>query len=442
VEIDEVAARLLRRYWAILVAAVLLPVLAVGVYTLRQPPTYLAHARVVASDQIPKSAAEATAVVSEVRAYATSRDVVSRAVDASGVDRDPDAVLKQVTVSGLGSSPVAQITVGDRTASGAQKITAALASQVATSLDTNRIGGLPDALKAIDTQLTDLATKRAPLAVEAQNNSKDATAQSRLAGIDRLISDLSGDRNRLSEEAAATGHAKVVQSAHRPSGPESTGLWQRAGLAALLGLVIGLLIAAITETVRPTVPGAQRVGRLLGVPLLGKVESDPAVLADLARRVRLAARRAGAETVVLTTTSRTDLSAELVDRIEAAVLRPAPVAARVAMPVSPGGRREPEGTRDFTSVTVGNSDSITDGHRLATLSRTLDGLKTAAPELRRVCALDELDPSAEAGAIGLVVVSGAITRLTSVHAVRDMLTASGWPLLGVLAAPHRKGARR
>ncbi|MFL6074062.1 MAG: hypothetical protein ACJ73S_11765 [Mycobacteriales bacterium] len=435
-EIDEVAARLLRRYWAILVAAVLLPVLAVGVYTVRQPPTYLAHARVVASDQVPKSAAEATAVVSEVRAYATSRDVVSRAVDKAGVDRDPDAVLKRVAVSGLGSSPVAEITVGDRTADGAQKITSALASQVASALDTNRIGGLPDALKAIDAQLTDLATKRAPLATEAQNNPKDATAQSRLAGIDRLISDLSGDRNRLSEEAAATGHAKVVQSAHRPAGPEATGLWQRAGLAALLGLVIGLLIAAVTETVRPTVPGAQRVGRLLGVPLLGRVDSDPAVLADLARRIRLAARRAGAETVVLTTTSRTDLSAELVDRIEAAVLRPSPVAARVAMPV--GGPREPEGTRDFAPA----GETLTDGHRLATLSRTLDGLKSTAPELRRVCALDELDPSAEAGAIGLVVVSAAITRLTSVHAVRDMLTASGWPLLGVLAAPHRKGARR
>ena len=43
----------------------------------------------------------------------------------------------------------------------------------------------------------------------------------------------------------------------------------RLGLAALLGLVLGIGLAAWAETVRPTVPGAARVARLLDAPLLG-----------------------------------------------------------------------------------------------------------------------------------------------------------------------------
>jgi hypothetical protein len=63
-------------------------------------------------------------------------------------------------------------------------------------------------------------------------------------------------------------------------------------------------------------------------------------------------------------------------------------------------------------------------------------------DLRRVCALDELDPGAEADQIGLVVLVAANTRLTSVDAVRDLLAASGWPLLGVLGDGNEKWGKR
>jgi hypothetical protein len=58
----------------------------------------------------------------------------------------------------------------------------------------------------------------------------------------------------------------------------------------------------------------------------------------------------------------------------------------------------------------------------------------------RVCALDELDPAGEAERIGVVVLVPASTRLTAVDSLRDLLAASGWPLLGVLGAD--KGSAR
>jgi hypothetical protein len=148
-------------------------------------------------------------------------------------------------------------------------------------------------------------------------------------------------------------------------------------------------------------------------------------------------------TVVLVHATRAPVTPELVDRIEAAALRPDVPAARVAIPI---GTRE----RPFGSPTAIGTAAV--GVEPATAVRPADGrgpvavLTTAEnsgrpARLRRVCALEELDPAAEGDAIGVVVLAGSTTRLTSVDQVRDLLAASGWPLLGVLGVTGR-GARK
>ena len=86
---------------------------------------------------------------------------------------------------------------------------------------------------------------------------------------------------------------------------ESKALPQKLGLAGLLGLVVGILLAAIAEMIRPTLPGSQRVSRRLDVPMLGRL-IDPELraqhepdFASLALRVRLAASHADVSTVAL-----------------------------------------------------------------------------------------------------------------------------------------------
>ena len=95
-EIDEVAARILRRYWRLLLVTVLVPVALVGFYYVGRPPEYTSQARLVASDTLPTSTAEADAVVSETRAFATSRNVLADAISDAHADRQADAVLPQV----------------------------------------------------------------------------------------------------------------------------------------------------------------------------------------------------------------------------------------------------------------------------------------------------------------------------------------------------------
>ena len=424
-EVNEVATRLLRRYWSVLLLAVVLPVVAMGLVVDRQHATYTAHSRILASTTTPRAQAEAAALVSQVQAIATSRDLVAAALHEGHLSSDPDLVIAHVAVTGLGTSALVDLAYTDTQAGRAQQVNAALTKAVTTQLDQVRVGGLPEVLKNIDDQLTDLASKRAPLAADAQANPKDLVALNRLAGMDRLISDLSGDRNRLAEQSAASGQATVVAAPVVPPAADPKGLAARLAIAAILGLALGLIIVGANEMLRPAVSGAARVGRLLDVPMLGAIRPNPVTLADVGRRIRLAARRADVSTVVLVRAARAALTPELVDRVEAATLRPDTVAPRVSIPI--GLRQGPVDGRP-AALTDDSPTQITTS--LAVLTMTQN---SGHPhELRRVCALDELDPGAESEKIGMVVLVAANTRLTAVDAVRDLLAASGWPLLGVL----------
>jgi capsular polysaccharide biosynthesis protein len=434
VEIDEVVARLTRRYWFVLLVALLLPMAVVGYLVSQTPKQYTAHARVTVSDQVPKSAAEASALTSQVQALATSRDVVAQAMNAGQVvGRDAQNVADHhVAVSGNGTSAIVDVSVIDKDAGVAQRLTNSLASGVTAAFDQSRIGNLPSVLASVDKQLLELSSRRAPIAAQLSkitaidpHDGRLPTLQSELAGIDILISDLSADRNRLSEQLAAAGHATVVATADRPAHPDSSGLVQKVALAGILGLIVGLIITAFLETVRPTVSGAARLGRLLAVPLLGRLEASPTVLQALGRRIRLAARRAAVIEIVVTNASGQPVPQWAVDRLESVVLHPLEGygAVREDAPLEPAaagaGRRTPPSfgaaTNPLTSKASRNGNP-------------------GALAIRAVSALDELSPTSETDAVGVILLASGTTNASALHEIRDLLNASGWPLLGVVAS--------
>lgn len=435
-EVNEVAARLLRRYWLVLLLAIVLPMIAVGALVARQGATYTAHARIVATAELPRSQAEATAVVNQVQALATSRDLITKAVESSNLARSPDTIAKAVAVTGLGSSALVNIAYTDADPKVAQRVTRALATVVTEQLDAVRIGGLPNVLQKVDTQLATLATKRAPIAADAQAHPQNPVDQNRLAGIDRLISDLSGDRDRLAEAAAAAGHASVVDAPSLPTTADSRELPAKLALVGILGLAFGLIVIGVNETIRPSVSGASRVARLLEVPHLGLISGSPAAMADIGRRLRLAARRANVSNVVLVRAGRTAVQPELVDRLEAATLHPAAVSGRVALPVEAG--------RSLASAGVTRTVPWQDGHVAAGPYSSLSvpprlEKPGSAVRLRRMCVIDELDPDAEHESIALVVLAGVNTRLNAIDDIRDLMATAGWPLLGVLGDSSSHG---
>ena len=447
----EVFGRMLRRYGILVLLAIALPMVAVGLYLGRQPATYTASARIVAADHTPQAAAEASAVVSQVQALATGRDVVTAALGSAKVRRDPDEVVRDITVAGLGTSALVDLSYTDRDPGAARNVTAALADSVVSQLDAARLAGLPQALQQVDKQLADLNAKRLPVVSRLQYNTSDLATQNQLADIDRQLADLTSERSRLADEVTAVGRASVLAAPARPAHANPSGMAPMLAVAGLLGLVISLIIVGIDQTMRPRVGGVLPVARLLDVPVLGTVGSDPAKLMDVGRCIRLAAIRAGVSTVVLARPGHRPVAPELVDRIAAASLRPQPVPARVAVPLDVEAARlvgvpgadslAARGVGQEVSGVLAQNVEATVGAGAVTMLPAADEAPRGTA-LREVCALEELDPDAEFTSIGMVILASGSHRLRAVDAVRNLVAASGWPVLGVLGEGRYPGQPR
>jgi hypothetical protein len=58
-----------------------------------------------------------------------------------------------------------------------------------------------------------------------------------------------------------------------------------------------------------------------------------------------------------------------------------------------------------------------------------------------VHAFEDVDPGSDE-VVGVVVAVGPVTRAAGLETVRDLVAASGWPLLGVVATSRKVSASR
>jgi capsular polysaccharide biosynthesis protein len=422
VEVTEVGVRLLRRYWAVLVTAIAVPVAIMAAIVTHSPATYTAHARLLAAPTVPQAQAQADAVISQVQAVATSQDVITTALREANVERNVDDVINAITVTGIGPSGIVDISYSDKSAGAAQQVVSALTDQVVQQIAGFR-SGLPSSVADLTSLIALISDRQA--AVQSAGGSAGKAAQA----LTQLISDLTNDRDKLQQLESTAAAPAIVDSAAVPTKADGRGLATKLSLAGLLGLVIGLLLIGAKETMRPGVSGAGRVARLLDVPTLGRVASDPTALADIGRRLRLASRQAGVSIVVLMRADRAAVSPELVERLQAATLRPDPVPSRVGIPID-----GMDGSIAAGRMGVAATQTIP---RLSVDGRPIPSEATANSP-RQVCSFDELDPRAEDEQVGLVILAARSTRLTAIDSVRDLVAAAGWPLLGVLDDPRNR----
>lgn len=434
-EIDEIAARLLRQYWAVVLVCVLVPLAAIGLITTKEPRVYQADARIITGSVVPASSTQSDAIVSQVQAIATGPGTASAALRTAGVKRNLiNFISNDVTVTGLGGSQVVDLAVTDKSPQAAQKIASSLATAVVDALNHAGQGGIINALHAIDGELVKLAQQRAVLAQQITNRPHNQQGQAKLAGLDQVIANFTGDRGRLLIESTAQGLAGIIDRPALPVKPQSRALPQKLGLAGLLGLVAGLLIAALFEVARPTVPGAQRVGRRLSAPTLGRLEAadlDGTVtsgVAQLAFRTRLAALHAARSTVALadagTGVDLDALAASLTDALsEGTFLRPGMPDYPVAGNSHGAERAEP-------------ADAPPGSPGMAVLTQQ----STFAGSALRICPIGRMNPAvtSEWERVGLLIVCGPVARVPEVASLADLAESSGWPVLGVAAVPRAR----
>lgn len=304
VDIYEAGQAIFKRQWAVILLFVLIG-LAVPVGLDRLHGTdYVAQARIdlgVATT----TGQESTALADGVMGLATSPDVLGNAVRQAHVQRSVQDMLIQqrVQVTPVGTSAVVDVSVTDSDAHAAAVMANALATQIVRMRDTAAYGQAETLMGQLQRQSADLSRQVADVVTAAKQTSLV------VPGLQQQQSDLVAQRSAvdsqlqsLAQTLATAQHPRVI-NASAPLGTRvPSNLSTLLPLGALLGLFLGIAVAATREAMRPTLDHST-LARHLGVPLLGRLprrsKGAPAIDPWLASYVGAAADAANVSTIQL-----------------------------------------------------------------------------------------------------------------------------------------------
>jgi hypothetical protein len=312
VEASEAIRRIFWRHRWLLLILVIVPAAAVAVKQLAQPVTYTATASVQGQGTTPDTTTQVSAIQSRVTAVATDPAVVQQAITAAGVDRNAtDVARHEISVTPLGTSAVMALTITDPGTDVALRLTAELGTIVVRQLNQLGITDNPE-LSALNKSVVQLTVRRDELVTKLDAATASGVASTSVQA-QSLLAELSATEQQLATTEATSQQVLTSLSANTGaslvSSPSSATQASRhvlayGALAAVLGLVIGLLFASLREVARPTVAEPAAGARELGAIPLGDAElrgdQVNGIDDELAGRLTVAARRVGAGTVVLT----------------------------------------------------------------------------------------------------------------------------------------------
>jgi capsular polysaccharide biosynthesis protein len=433
-DLNDALNRVVLRNLPLIGGCVLAAVLLSVAMSMRGTAEYQSTARVSSGALAARSSQEAAAQAAQLEAVATSRSVVDRALTSAGVDRPPGRTAREnVTVTPLGTSPVASVTVQDREARAAHALAQALADEVVVVLGRPR-AALERQRHQLQRQIAELSAKR-----ESQVSQVGSVLQPRvsaqLAGIDARLGSL-GDRLVAVESLLGGTLDPVLLDRAGPATEMPSSKVPDAALAGLLGLVLGLGIAAVRESLRPTVVGVSALSKLFAAPALGTVDRRDGVrlglsLDRLATRVDVAARRVDTNVVALTGPIPEEQLADMAQDLD--YLLSGHTMSRPLADV-PATRLEARlrGSANGHAAGPGRAGGV--------------GAVTESPpepamwESVRVLPCDERTLSLLGRGdhrMGLLVVAPRSTPRDGLLHVEDVVGTTGWPLLGVVSVAAR-----
>ena len=246
-ELNDAARRIGRR-WHLLVLFVGLGAVA-GILLARGPETYSASTRLVLEAQYPKSRSESAAIADTAQAIATSPSMVAKALATVGVTRrDAAAIAKdEVSVSPLGTSGVVKLTVRDEEPAGRCR-------------DRQRARGGSDRDGTDRLQRTGSEDPRRVRPSDRRSRRGKSRARTRRVAAPSWRSAppsrpsastcsrrRPADRSRRSSVAPPHRHRRTPRPSRRTP-----------RLGALLGLILGIGVVGLVETIRPTIVGGRR----------------------------------------------------------------------------------------------------------------------------------------------------------------------------------------
>ena len=323
-ELHELARRIFGQHWLLILFFLLLGAWLAAAVHLGGERTYTASARLVLDTQDPKTRAESIAIADTASAIATSPAQVEGALrDAQVPGRDSVKVSRNdVSLRGLGTSGVLELSVSDRDPGVARAVSNALAARVIRTRQDLSSGRIEQALARLERQIE--STNRKIVAADAVVDDLNAQADtgSTSSGLSDLLKKrsaaarlrdflaqqrgvLESERVNLLSTTALRPKPQIISPAPLPRHPDPSRLVPDVILGSLLGLLLGVGLAGLLETARPTVVGGDALAREFATPLLGTFPSDPdgddarRDLTRVAARLRHAAAAVGVEQIGL-----------------------------------------------------------------------------------------------------------------------------------------------
>lgn len=428
--LDELFSRVVRAHFLLIVVIALIPVGIVLGLGAMQASDWRASVRIQTTAAVPTSSTEAEALSSRVLAIATTPSVVGKSMSAARLDGDQVEVSeKRVSAQRLGESPIVELTVTEPDGHQAEALVRELSVQVLRFMNNADRGRFETAVEDVNRRIADSQEQRSRLARRI-HGTPPGDARNRLEQLateaQKVASELTAQRASLEMADITRGQAVLVDGTTPTVVRVPSSLIPRAGLALVLGLCLGIATAAAIETLRPMVPDARGLARVLDTPMLTTTKQPPA---DLARTLGLVARRNGLDTVVILPANPGAPAQQVaVSALVRSLLRLTPDRDRLMNPVMP------DGGSDGSNGLKGAGRSRNDG---------LNGrAKDAEPRWTTTFAdLSSLQTQQEVSA-GIAVVCPGPVPHDQIEALQDVLRATRWPLIGVLDAGRAWTANR
>lgn len=398
--IDEAVHRVVRGHWLLITICLLLPAAAVIYLGNQQPLMYEAVGRLQFGTALASSNVQADAASTRALGIVTSPGVVERALADAGLHNDPVQFAKDhIDVRRIGVSPVIEVAVSQESDVRAATIAESLTNQLLDFSNAGDRKAETDRVVSLDSTIVNLTKQRDALIPKLATASPGGqlSLQAQINAIQTTLVDDLRQRSDLIVSAASRSSTVLLDAVRTPTVPLSKGTKQTAALAALMGLIGGLGLAAFLETLRPMLRSPKAISYAVGAPVIGHVTSSDlespsrsTAMNPIADRMALLGRRYGSSRAMLVS------------------VRSADQARAGEMAEALGANRDPE-----TS------------HRLQCAA--LNGHWREPGE----------HPA-------IVIFSPAKVRTRELRAVQELLESVDWPLLGVVTydRPRRFPLRR
>ncbi len=386
-----------------------------GLGAANRPFVYAAEVRLDVEGAEPRNSAEATVLSSKALAIATSRDSLD---EAAATAQSGPVAPGDVTITSLGSSGVLKVEVTNADPAAAARQANALAGSIIDGWDAGTRDEHDQAIAALDAEAAAIETevtaidKRVDELVASTGGTTPANdipaLTATLARREELVqraAALELQRHALDTTEDSRPRPRVLQTAAEPTVPEPRGVPLNAFLGAVLAGLAAVTLAAVVETVRPSVVGVDAQAEAMATTRFGSFQLDfgaPAATTEaivLVHRIVVACRAQGLSSVWILGLGRIPRSRRFKARLLDAMR----------------WRLEEAGVQPLNLGADAPSGSLRS--QLHQVAMRVAGPAVAYDTDRRPA--------------GVVVFSGPATRRTELDAVADLHNLDGTTILGL-----------